>query len=266
MTKRIKRKAIILGCLFLLTPLLILSSCSATDNKDTTPKITKKVEVNTTKVVTSNTTKKHTVKPTTPVTNITTSDSARPVLVTPIKKELIEAQVIEWGWNKLESVTKEMFQEKIPGITHIGAGAFYNNSSLTLIDIPDSVISIGEGAFFKASLTSIKIPSNVVSIRQSAFASNPLTSLEIPNSVVSIGESAFDGCPITTLSLGSSLTTIGLQAFDGNQILDNTLIIPDSVTSIDDYAFLSDSGYLKVAKLPDKFNTAEERDRIGVML
>ena len=84
------------------------------------------------------------------------------------------------------------------------------------INIPDSVTSIGEGAFFGCkSINSINIPNNVTSIGDRAFCEcKSLESINIPNSVTSIGDSAFEGC--------ESLKSIN---------------IPNSVTSIGDYTF-----------------------------
>ena len=112
-----------------------------------------------------------------------------------------------------------------------------------------SVTSIGDFAFYNCSgLTSITIPNSVTSIGFCAFTDcTGLTSITIPNSVTSIDDKAFYGC--------SGLTTIkvetGNSKYDSrnncNAIIEtesNTLIvgcmntnIPNSVTSIDDYAF-----------------------------
>ena len=67
---------------------------------------------------------------------------------------------------------------------------------LTQYTIPDSVTSIGDGAFSDCdSLTSFTIPDSVKSIGSQAFCyCTSLTSITIPDGVPSIGEYAFLGC------------------------------------------------------------------------
>ena len=74
----------------------------------------------------------------------------------------------------------------------------FRNQNIESYVIPNSVTSIGDGAFsYCSSLHSVFIPDSVTSIGDCAFWDcNSLSKIVIPSSVTSIGDSAFSDCNI----------------------------------------------------------------------
>lgn len=159
-------------------------------------------------------------------------------------------------------------------ITAIGEYAFDSCSKLTEIVLPSGLKSIGFNAFgYCYGLQSITIPNSIESISTGAFyacrnlaafngkyasedhrciikdnevlafAISGLTEYTVPSGVETIGDLAFsyNNSSFTTIHFPSGLTTIGKEAFERLSALDN-VVIPSSVTKIDDYAFAVCSG------------------------
>ena len=154
-------------------------------------------------------------------------------------------------------------------VTTISDYAFYNCTSLTSIVIPDSVTTIGEYAFSGCySLTSVTIGDSVTSIGEDAFYyCTSLTSVTIGDSVTTIGEDAFIGCDsLTNISVDENNPNYksidgNLYSKDGKTIIQyaigktaTSFIIPDSVTTIGDYAFRGCSSLTSIV-IPDGVTT-----------
>ena len=140
-----------------------------------------------------------------------------------------------------KSQTELVIPYKINGIdiTSIGGYVFKGCTSLTSINIPNSVKDIGEYAFQGCTaLTSINIPNSVTYIDLYALSScTALTSVNISNTFTSIGLGAFRGCTaLTSISIPNGVTSIDEYAF-GNCTALTSINIPNSVTSIDEMAF-----------------------------
>ncbi len=122
----------------------------------------------------------------------------------------------------------------------------------TSYSIPDSVTSIGYGAFrYCTSLKSITIPDSVTSIEWYAFGNcSSLKSITIPDSVTSIDDDAFHVCrklnQINVDTANTAYSSVNGVLFNKEKTklirypigkADTSYSIPDGVTSIGDDAF-----------------------------
>ena len=205
----------------------------------------------------------------------------------PTEEELKEALVDEWGveyskdGRKLLKVPRELsgaYSVKV-GTRIICDNAFTWCRSLSDIVIPDSVTSIGIGAFGGcASLQYLSIPKSVICLNGNpfynmngkleclspnfiyeddvlfnkdkskiiSFRNQSVESYVIPSCVTSIGNRAFSCCSsLSKIVIPSSVNSIGNSAFSGCSSL-SEVVIPSSVNSIGNRAFSDCSSLSKI--------------------
>ena len=158
-------------------------------------------------------------------------------------------------------------------VSYIGFYSFLGCRNLTSVTIGDGLVSIFDYSFQDCKkLTDLTLGSNLKYIYGSAFSGcTSLTNITIPDSVALIDVCAFEDCTnLTSVTIGKGVTDIMPNAFTGctnltsvhisdiaawcniyfgdnplcyaknlylNKRLVTDLIIPDSVTSISNYAF-----------------------------
>ena len=121
--------------------------------------------------------------------------------------------------------------------------------------IPNTVVTIGERAFFSTNLTGITIPSSVRVIEQEAFADNPFSNITIPEGVTSIGVRAFYLTEIKNLTIPNSVTEISHDAFNSCYFL-KTVVIGKGLKNIE-YGTFSNCNSLKSVTFGDSVERIE---------
>ncbi len=123
-------------------------------------------------------------------------------------------------------------------VTSIGQGAFYN-STIKDLNIPERVTSIGKGAFgYCSSLNGIDIPEGITVIEDAVFSHcGGISDITIPAAVTSIGEFAFAGCTgLTSMDIPAAVTSIENSTFEDCTGL-TSVSLPSGIRTIGDYAF-----------------------------
>lgn len=154
--------------------------------------------------------------------------------------DLLDANIVEGGEAYFDS-----YFTKANTLTDFMFAGF----NLQKIVMPNSLTTIGGGAFFASSIKRITIPKNVTKISDQAFVTKKMTEIiidpentvydsrnncnaiietetntlivgcetsVIPNNVTSIGINAFQNCSaLTSITIPNSVTSIGGSAFSG---------------------------------------------------
>ena len=122
-------------------------------------------------------------------------------------------------------------------VTSIGYGVFAKLENLKTIDIPSSVVNIGDYAFASTGLTHINLPSSVINIGNSAFEDTKLSEIYIPNSVINIGDYAFDCKELSRVYISNSVKRLGDGAFGEKTQLNDIFSEIEEPFAINEYTF-----------------------------
>lgn len=167
------------------------------------------------------------------------------------------------GTEDLEEATGLIYELSEDGNYYIIVGI--GTETRTKFAIPSEyngkpVKEIGEEAFVECDITAVEIPSSIVTIGESAFCfCTGLSKITIPSGVNEVGDTAFAGCELESITVEEGNTVYHV---DGNCLIEtatktivagfsNSVIPTDgSVTAIGEYAFAACNGLEKV-EIPD---------------
>ena len=171
------------------------------------------------------------------------------------------------SYSNTNLVIPEAYKEK--PVKEIGESAFEYNTSIKTVEIPSGIVKIGDSAFYSCkNIESINISDGVINIGTWAFKDcSKLVEIAIPNSITSIGSCAFSGCNSLANIIVDSNNTVyqsisgNLYSKDGKILIqyaigkqDTSFRIPETVTSISDYAFICCEKLTKVI-VPDNITS-----------
>lgn len=136
------------------------------------------------------------------------------------------------------------------GLQEIRSSAFDGCISLTEIDIPDTVTSMGQSVFCKSGIESVTIPPKMTAVPNYCFRyCESLKTVILPEGLTKIGDYAFEGCvSLSDVNIPDNVSQIGKYAFSDTAI--TSIAIPDGITIIPDYTFF-DCASLERIDIPE---------------
>ena len=146
-------------------------------------------------------------------------------------------------------------------VTAIGDSCLAGNPYIKSVEMPNTVVSIGDYAFECCSaLTAVRFSSMLKSIGKGAFSGcAQLTSINIPDSVETIDDGAFLYCmACTDLSVSAGLSKLGQFAFAGMEKLERAEFRGNALAELPDRAFCNCTA-LKNLVLPESLSTIGKR-------
>lgn len=162
----------------------------------------------------------------------------------------------EWCF---ESTALESVDLSNTNVTIMKDGVFYNNKSLTSIQLPYKLENFWDNAFYGCKvLNNIVMPSTVKGIYNNVFEGcEALSNVTFNDSYTTLGHHVFKNCPLDAVTFPTTLTSIGEYAFEKTNLkkvdLSNT-----HITSLPNGSFYN-CQQLNDVKLPIALTDIGER-------
>lgn len=151
---------------------------------------------------------------------------------------IVSARIPE-GVNVLNTGTfsgcKGLTEVYLPSTLYeIGTSCFSGCSLLREIEIPESVMTIGESAFYNAGFAKVSLPRMLTEINQCVFSEcRNLTEVNLPSNLRNIGFRSFYNCErLSRIAFPEKTLSIDNRAFENCKVL-KEIYVPSSVTFID---------------------------------
>lgn len=162
----------------------------------------------------------------------------------------------EWCFESTALESVDLLNTKV---TIMKDGVFYNNKSLTSIQLPNKLENFWDNAFNGCKvLNNIVMPSTVKGIYNNVFEGcEALSNVKFNNHYTTLGHHVFKNCPLDAVTFPTTLTSIGEYAFEKTNLkkvdLSNT-----QITSLPNGSFYN-CQQLNDVKLPIALTDIGER-------
>lgn len=144
-------------------------------------------------------------------------------------------------------------------VTIMKDGVFYNNTSLTSIQLPNKLENFWDNAFYGCkALNNIVMPSTVVGIYNHVFEGcTSLSNVKLNEVCTTLGHHVFKNCPLAEVTFPNSLNSIGEYAFESTKL--NTVDLSNTqITSLPNGSFYN-CEQLSDVKLPKALTNIGDR-------
>lgn len=162
----------------------------------------------------------------------------------------------EWCF---ESTALESVDLSNTNVTIMKDGVFYNNKSLTSIQLPNKLENFWDNAFNGCtSLNNIVMPSTVVGIYNNVFdGCTSLSNVKFNDRYTTLGHHVFKNCPLAAVTFPNTLNSIGEYAFESTK-LETVDLSNTQITSLPNGSFYN-CQQLNDVKLPIALTDIGER-------